>query len=137
MFEVRDHVRTAIRQTFDAMDEEGDSNAELQALFTQLKSLLDEIDSRITKAGTVWPIACAIDTLNKLLSTGRGPEVFTIGRRRFCLRSAWHDWLDRLARTGGVRVTTGQDAAPRPIHRNLRGRPRKSTLVVRSEPAAK
>ena len=36
-----------------AMDEEGDSSAELQALFTQLKALLDEIDSRITRQATI------------------------------------------------------------------------------------
>ena len=53
MLEVRDQVRTAIRQTSDAMDEEGDSSAELQALFTQLKALLDEIDSRITRQATI------------------------------------------------------------------------------------
>ena len=53
MLEVRDHVRTAIRQTSDAMDEEGDSSAELSALFTQLKALLDEIDSRITRQATI------------------------------------------------------------------------------------
>jgi HK97 family phage major capsid protein len=53
MLEVRDQVRAAIRQTSDAMDEEGDSSAELQALFTQLKALLDEIDSRITRQATI------------------------------------------------------------------------------------
>jgi HK97 family phage major capsid protein len=53
MLEVRDQVRTAIRQASDAMDEEGDGSAELQALFTQLKALLDEIDSRITRQATI------------------------------------------------------------------------------------
>jgi HK97 family phage major capsid protein len=53
MLEVRDQVRTAIRQTSDAMDDEGDSNAELQALFAQPKALLDEIDSRITRQATI------------------------------------------------------------------------------------
>ena len=53
MLEVRDQVRTAIRQTSDAMDEEGDSSAELQALFTQLKALLDEIDSRVNRQATI------------------------------------------------------------------------------------
>ena len=53
MLEVRDRVRTAIRQTSDAMDEEGDSNAELSGLFAQLKALLDEIDSRITRQATI------------------------------------------------------------------------------------
>jgi HK97 family phage major capsid protein len=54
MLEVRDHVRTAIRQTSDAMDEDGgDSSAELNALFTQLKALLDEIDQRITRQATI------------------------------------------------------------------------------------
>ena len=54
MLEARDRVRTAIRQTSDAMDEDGgDSSAELNALFTQLKALLDEIDQRITRQATI------------------------------------------------------------------------------------
>ena len=55
LLEVRERTRTAIRQTSDAMDDEdgGDANAELQALFTQLKALLDEIDSRITRQATI------------------------------------------------------------------------------------
>jgi HK97 family phage major capsid protein len=53
MLEVRDQVRTSIRQTSDAMDEEGDGSAELNALFTQLKALLDEIDQRITRQATI------------------------------------------------------------------------------------
>jgi HK97 family phage major capsid protein len=54
MLEVRDQVRTAIRQTSDEMDAEGgDSSAELNALFTQLKALLDEIDQRITRQATI------------------------------------------------------------------------------------
>jgi len=68
----------------------------------------------------------APDTLNKLLPSGHGPEVFTIGRRRFVLRERWHERLDRLSRTGGIRV---KDVTPQPAplqRRNLRGRPRKA-----------
>ena len=55
MLEVRAQVAAAIRQTSDAMDgaDNGDSSAELNALFTQLKALLDEIDSKITRQATV------------------------------------------------------------------------------------
>jgi HK97 family phage major capsid protein len=54
MLEVRGQVRDAIRATSDAMDDEGgDSSAELQALFTQLKALLDEIDSRVNRQATI------------------------------------------------------------------------------------
>ena len=54
MLEVREQVRAAIRQTSDAMDDEGgDGSAELQALFTQLKALLDEIDSRVNRQATI------------------------------------------------------------------------------------
>ena len=69
----------------------------------------------------------APDTLNKLLPSGHGPEFFTIGRRRFCLRSVWHEWLDSLSKSGGIRVK--DVVAPQPVplqHRNLRGRPRKA-----------
>jgi hypothetical protein len=68
----------------------------------------------------------APDTLNKLLPSGHGPAVFVIGRRRFCLRSVWHEWLERLSKTGGVYV---KDVVPppAPLQRvNLRGRPRKA-----------
>ena len=55
MLEVREQVRLAMRQASDAMDEGegGDSNAELQALFTQLKALLEEIDGRINRQATI------------------------------------------------------------------------------------
>jgi HK97 family phage major capsid protein len=56
MLEIAEQVRLAMRQASDAMDEEGDggdSNAELQALFSQLKGLLDEITSRITRQAVV------------------------------------------------------------------------------------
>jgi HK97 family phage major capsid protein len=54
MLEVRDAVRTAIRQTSEAMDEDGgDASAELNALFSQLRGLLDEIDQRITRQATI------------------------------------------------------------------------------------
>ena len=62
MLEVRDRTRAAIRQTSDAMDDDGDSNAELQALFTQLKALLDEIDGRITRQATT-PRSALITTV--------------------------------------------------------------------------
>jgi len=68
----------------------------------------------------------APDTLNKILGSGHGPEIFTIGRRRFVLRSVWHEWLDRLSKSGGIRV---KDAMPHPgpvERRDLRGRPRKA-----------
>ncbi len=56
LLEVRALARQALRQTSDAMDDDdsgGDGNAELQALFTQLKALLDEIDGRINRQATV------------------------------------------------------------------------------------
>jgi HK97 family phage major capsid protein len=56
MLEVRDQVRVALRATSDAMDDEGDdgqSDAELNALWTQLKALLEEIDGRISRAATI------------------------------------------------------------------------------------
>jgi len=70
----------------------------------------------------------APDTVNKLLPTGHGPEVFTIGRRRFVLRERWHQWLERLSRTGGVHV---KDVVPQPgpvQRRDLRGRPRTAAI---------
>jgi hypothetical protein len=60
MLECRAAVPGAIRRTSDAMDEEGDSNAEPLALFTQLKSPL-EIDARMTRQAT-------IDNLNRRAS---------------------------------------------------------------------
>ena len=54
LLEIRDQVRVALRQTSDDMDGDGgDSSAELQALFTQLKALLDEIDGRINRQATI------------------------------------------------------------------------------------
>jgi hypothetical protein len=57
LLEIRDMVRVAIRQTSDAMDDDsdggGDDMPELQGLFAQLKALLDEIDSRITRQATL------------------------------------------------------------------------------------
>jgi HK97 family phage major capsid protein len=55
MLEIQDQVRIALRQTSEAMDEEdgGDSNAELQALFVQLKALLDEVGARISRQAAV------------------------------------------------------------------------------------
>lgn len=56
MLEVRERTRVALRQTSDAMDdgdEGGDTNTELTGLFAQLKALLDEIDSRITRQATI------------------------------------------------------------------------------------
>ena len=58
MLEIVSQVRAAIRQTSDAMDDEGDSNAELSALFTQLKALLDEIDGRINRQATIDDLDC-------------------------------------------------------------------------------
>jgi HK97 family phage major capsid protein len=56
MLEVRDQVRLALRATSDAMDDDGDegqSDAELTALWTQLRALLEEIDGRISRAATI------------------------------------------------------------------------------------
>lgn len=56
------------------------------------------------------------DTLNKLLAAGKGPTVFTLGRRVYCRRVDWHAWLDAAAAAGGVSATHGpsvaQHAAP-------------------------
>src|SRR5262249_9208432 len=54
--EIRDQVRVAMRQASDEMDAAegtGDSAAELQALFAQLKGLLDQIDEKITRQATL------------------------------------------------------------------------------------
>jgi HK97 family phage major capsid protein len=55
--EVKDMVRLALRQVSDEMDEaengNGDGAAELNALFAQLKGLLDQIDERITRQATI------------------------------------------------------------------------------------
>ena len=55
MLEIQDQVRIALRQVSDSMDEEdgGDSDAELLALFSALKGLLDEITGRIQRQATV------------------------------------------------------------------------------------
>jgi HK97 family phage major capsid protein len=54
LLEVREQCRVAMRQTSDAMDEDGgDTNTELTGLFAQLKALLDEIDARITRTATM------------------------------------------------------------------------------------
>jgi HK97 family phage major capsid protein len=55
LLEVRAAVAAAIRQTSDAMDGEegGDSSAELNALFVQLKSLLEEIDGKLNRQATI------------------------------------------------------------------------------------
>lgn len=55
LLQVRDLVRTALRQTSEAMDEPGadDNQAELQNLFSALKSLLDEIDGRVNRQSTI------------------------------------------------------------------------------------
>jgi HK97 family phage major capsid protein len=55
MLEVRTQVRDTIKRVSDEMDDAdgGDGNAELQALFAQLKALLDEIDSRVKRQATI------------------------------------------------------------------------------------
>src|ERR1700733_10096781 len=57
LLDVREQVRAALRATSDAMDGDGDNggngDAELQAMWTQFKALLDEIDSRITRQATI------------------------------------------------------------------------------------
>lgn len=56
LLELRDRARTAMRATSDAMDDDdggGNDDAELTALWTQLKALLEEIDGRISRAATI------------------------------------------------------------------------------------
>jgi hypothetical protein len=42
-------------------------------------------------------------TLHYARQAGKGPRVFSIGRRVYCLRRDWNDWLEGLAATGGVK----------------------------------
>lgn len=42
-------------------------------------------------------------TLFLVRQAGKGPPVFHIGRRIYCLRRDWNEWLVGLAATGGVK----------------------------------
>ena len=55
LLECREAVAVALRQVSDQMDEVdgGNGSAELQALFAQLKGLLDEITERLTRQATL------------------------------------------------------------------------------------
>lgn len=44
-----------------------------------------------------------MSTLHCARQMGKGPRVFTIGRRVYCLRRDWNEWLAGLAATGGVK----------------------------------
>ncbi len=101
MLEIRDQVRAAIRQTSDAMDDEGDGSAELSALFTQLKALLDEIDSRVNRQATIddldrraqgnplggsgdalWDRQCAEFSIVRAVAAAAGISGIDAGRER-------------------------------------------------------
>jgi HK97 family phage major capsid protein len=55
LLEVAEATRAAMRQASDTMDEseDGSGNAELQALFAQLKGLLDQITEKITRTAAL------------------------------------------------------------------------------------
>ena len=56
LLECRERCRVAMRQTSDAMDDDGDGgdgNAELKALWTQLEALMSEISDKISRTATI------------------------------------------------------------------------------------
>ena len=56
LLECRERCRLALRQTSDAMDENGDngdSNSDLKALWTQLEALMSEISDKISRTATI------------------------------------------------------------------------------------
>ena len=51
--ELRRDVAQQIRQAADDMDEAGDGDSELEGLFSALKTLLDQIDAKISRQGVI------------------------------------------------------------------------------------
>jgi len=43
-------------------------------------------------------------TLSAIRAKSRGPRTFLLGRRVYCLRGDWAEWMRHLAETGGVSI---------------------------------
>jgi HK97 family phage major capsid protein len=101
LLEVRERCRVAMRQTSDAMDDDGDggdSNTELKALWTQLEALMSEISDKISRTAT-------IDDLDR---RARGEQVTGTGDAMWDRQCAEFSIVRAIAAQCGIQ---GVDAA--------------------------